>query len=176
MLTLLYVGHRVSLGKLNNAGFTKSNAVGNAQLAANTTLLPYKDKKGVLGGSVAAAVGSDVVGPAGAAASNDAVVGIFMNDAAGNPFENSPAAASGVCPYVAGMGVYEVDVFETHDVAGNPIALPQVGEKLYSSQNGLLTTAAGLSGGVVPAGATVIGIVTGAPTGSNLVLRFEMRI
>jgi hypothetical protein len=176
MLTLLYVGHRVSLGKLNNSAFTKSNSSGNLQLANNTTLLPYRDIAGVLGGSVAAAVGSDIIGPAGAAASNDAVVGIFMNNAAGNPFENSPAAASGICPYVSGMGVYEVDIFETCDVSGNPISLPQVGDKLYSSQNGLLTTAAGLAGGTVPNGATLIGIVTSAPTGSNMIMKFELRI
>jgi hypothetical protein len=175
-LTILYVGHRVSLGALNNAAFTKSNATGNPQLANNQTLIQYADTKGVLGGSVAAAVGSGLIGPAGAAGPSDAVVGLFINNAAGNPFENSPAAASGVGPYVSGMGVYDVDIFETQDIAGNPITLPQVGEKLYSSQNGLLTTERGLAGGVAPAGSTVIGIVLVAPSGSNMIMRFELRI
>jgi len=176
MLTILYVGHRSSLGELNNAAFTKSNATGNPQLVNNQTLLQYQDTVGVLGGSVAASVGSDLIGPAGAAGPSDAVVGLFLNNAAGNPFENSPAAASGVGPYAFGMGTFEVDVFETCDTSGNPIQLPQVGEKLYSSQNGFLTTVRGLSGGVAPSGATVIGIVTVAPSGSNLIMRFDMRI
>lgn len=176
MLNILYVGKRTSLGKLTNLAFNKSNASGNAQLEANLTLAPYRDVAGVLGGSIAAAVGSDVIGPAGAAGASDSVVGLFINNAAGNPFENSPAAASGVGPYVSGMGTFEVDVFETHDVDGDPIQLPQVGEKLYSSQNGLLTTVRGLAGGTAPSGATVIGIVTVAPSGSNLMMRFDMRI
>lgn len=176
MLNILYVGKRTSLGKLTNSAFTKSNATGNDQLVANLTLAPYRDVVGVLGGSVASAAGSDLVGPAGAAGASDSVLGLFINNAAGNPFENSPAAASGVGPYVSGMGTFEVDIFETHDVDGNPIQLPQVGEKLYSSQNGLLTTVRGLSGGSAPAGATVIGIVTVAPSGNNLLMRFDMRI
>lgn len=176
MLNILYVGHRSTLGLLNNAGFTKSNAVGNPQLANNQTLIPYQDIKGVLGGSVAAIAGNDVIGPAGAAGPDDKVIGLFINNAAGNPFENSPAASSGYCPYVCGMGEYEVDVFETQDVTGAPIPLPQPGEKLYSSQNGLLTTVNGLPGCVVPAGATAIGIVTTGPTGSNLIMRFKLLI
>lgn len=175
-LNILYVGHRVALGALTNAAFTKSNATGNPQLVNNQTLIQYQDISGVLGGSVAAAVGSGLIGPAGAAGDSDAVVGIFINNAAGNPFENSPAAASGNGPYVSGMGVYDTDVFETQDVSGNPITLPQVGEKLYSSQNGFLTTVRGLSGGTAPAGSTVVGIVLVAPTGSDMMMRFELRI
>jgi hypothetical protein len=173
-LSILYAGHRNSLGKLNNAAFTKSNATGNPQLAANLTLIPYASTLGVLGGSVAAAVGSDIIGPG--SAPNDAIVGLFINNAAGNPFENSPAAASGSGPYVNGMGSYETDIFETHDTTGAPILLPQVGELLYCSQNGLLTSVRGLSGGVAPAGSTIIGIVTVAPSGSSLSMRFDMRI
>jgi len=176
MLQILLAGHRTSLGQLTNAAFTKSNATGNAQLVANLTLAPYRNVVGALGGSVAAIVGSDLIGPAGAAASGDGVVGLFINDVAGNPFENSPAAASGMGPYVNGTDTYEVDIFETHDTSGNPIQLPQPGELLYSSQNGLLTSIRGLSGGTAPTGATVIGIVTAAPNSSNLVLRFDMRI
>jgi len=176
MLNILYVGHRDSLGLLSTAGFTKSNATGNLQLVNNQTLVPYQDIVGVLGGSVAAVAGDDTIGPAGAAGPTDKVLGIFINNAAGNPFENSPAGASGLCPYVSGMGEYEVDIFETQDVNGNPITLPQAGDKLYSSQNGLLTTVNGLTGCVVPDGSTVIGIVTVAPTGSNLLMRFKLVI
>lgn len=162
------------MGSLNNAAFTKSNATGNPQIIANLTLMPYATQTGVLGGSVAAAAGSDIIGPGGGP--TDAIVGLFINDAAGNPFENSPAAASGIGPYVSGMGSFEVDVFETADTTGAPIVLPQVGEYLYCSQNGLLTSVRGLSGGVAPSGAVVIGIVTLAPSGSSLVMRFDMRI
>lgn len=175
-IEILLVGHRTSLGKLNSAAFTKSNVTGNPQLIANTTLIPFQEIKGSLGGSVAAAVGSDVIGPAGSAAADDAVVGVFINDVAGNPFENSPAASSGFGPYLNGTGTFSVDIFETHDTSGSPITLPQVGEKLYSSQNGLLTSIRGLTGGMAAAGSTVIGIVTVAPTASNPIMRFDMRI
>lgn len=176
MLNILYVGHRESTGKLSNVGFTKSNAVGNPQLVNNQTLIPYQDIKGVLGGSVAAIVGDDVIGPSGTAGSTDKVVGLFINNAAGNPFENSPAAASGIAPYVSGMGVYETDIFETQDTSGNPITLPQAGEKLYSSQNGLLTSERGLTGGVAPAGSTIIGVVLVAPSSSSLLMRFKLLV
>ena len=173
-LSILYVGRRNSLGNLNDAGFTRSNTSGNAQIAANTTLLPYSTIVGVLGGSIAAMVASDVVGPADGP--TDAIVGLFLNNAAGNPFENSPAAASGVAPYISGTGSYEVDIYETADTSGNPITLPLVGEFLYSSQNGLLTSSRGLSGGTVPAGSTIIGIVTVAPTVGAPIMRFDLRI
>lgn len=128
----------------------------------------------MLGGSIAATVGSDVIGPGDGPA--DSIVGLFINNAAGNPFENSPAAASGLAPYCSGMGSYEVDIYETADTSGNPIMLPQVGEFLYCSQNGLLTSYRGLAGGSVPGGSTIIGIVTVAPTASSPIMRFDMRI
>lgn len=173
-LNILYVGHRNSLGALNDAGFNQSNATGNPQIVANSSLIPYQDIVGALGGSVAAAVGSDVIGPGDGP--TDAIVGLFINNTAGNPFENSPAAASGIAPYISGTGSYEVDIYETADTSGNPIMLPQVGEFLYCSQNGLLTSVRGLAGGVVPDGSTIIGMVTVAPTASSPILRFDMRI
>lgn len=171
-LRILYVGHRNSIGQLNNPGFDQVNDSGNPQKASNSLVLGASE--GVLGGSVAAAKGSNVIGPASGA--DDAVVGIFINDAAGNLFESTSAASSGVAPYVNGMGTYEVDVYETTDTSGTPIALPTVGEKLYASQNGLLTTVLGLAGAAVPAGATVIGVVTKAPTATDIFMRFELRI
>lgn len=171
-LRILYVGHRNSIGELSEDGFTQDNEVGNAQKASNA--LAIGAPKGALGGSVAAAVSSGIIGPA--IGPDSAIVGLFINDAAGNLFESTSAASSGIAPYVNSMGTFEVDVYETTDTSGSAIALPSVGEKLYASQNGLLTTEAGLSGGTVPAGSTAIGIVTKSPSSTDLFLRFELRI
>jgi hypothetical protein len=171
-LRILYVGHRNSIGELSEDGFTQDNEVGNPQKESNP--LVVDSPKGILGGSVAAAVESGVIGPA--TGPDDSVVGLFINDAAGNLFESTTAASSGVAPYVDSFGTFESNLYETTDTSGNPIPLPQVGDKLYASQNGLLTTAAGLPGGTIPAGATVVGVVTKAPTSTDIFMRFALRL
>ena len=135
----------------------------NSTLSAATPL-------GVLGGSVAAvsggasytAVPCNLVTPA---------VGLFVNNAAGNAFENSPAVASGVVSIIKGMASVEVDVYETYGCAhGNTAATAYaVGDKLYSSAYGLLTNNASTD-------ATVIGIVTKIPTVASPNLGLDMRI
>ena len=177
ILKILYVGTRNTIEALESAAFTKVNhdpAI--PQLAANTTTALVK-KLGLLAGSVVAVKGSGVIGAAGAAGVNDNVVGLMVNDAAGNAYESSSAAASGKGVYVCNMGVYEASIYETANVAGVSIMGSYVvGAKLYSSANGLLTTAAGLAGGSAPAGSTVIGIVMKVPSATDLALRFNMRI
>ena len=74
---------------LDAAAFTQDNFPSgrvNSTLSAETS-------KGVLGGSVAGISGNFEI----AAASETATpVGWFLNDAVGNPFENSPAVFGGV--------------------------------------------------------------------------------
>lgn len=170
LLRILYLGIRNSIEELNDAAFTKSNRVGNAQLVANTTLADVQ-KLGVLAGSVAAVKGSGVVGAG--SGPTDAVVGIFVNDAAGNAYESTSAAASGKGVYVHGMGTYEVGIYETHNPAGDTALTYAAGNLLYCSQNGLLTVAGGVSS---TTGAVVVGIVTKAPTASDPVLRFNLKV
>lgn len=170
LLRILYLGIRNSIEELNDAAFTQSNRVGNAQKVANTTLSDVQ-KLGVLAGSVAAVKGSGVVGAA--SGPTDAIVGLFVNDAAGNAYESTSAAASGKGVYVHGMGTYEVGIYETHNPAGDTALTYAAGNLLYCSQNGLLTVAGGVSS---TTGAVVVGVVTKAPTASDPVLRFNLRV
>ena len=92
LLKILYLGIRNSIEELESAAFTKVNNSGNAQLAANTTTHNV-NKLGLLAGSVVASKGNGVIGAG--AADNDAVLGLMVNDASGNAYESSSAAASG---------------------------------------------------------------------------------
>lgn len=172
LLKILYLGIRNSIEMLDDSSFTKSNKVGNAQLVANTTLADVQ-KLGVLAGSVAAAKGEGVVGAG--SGPTDAVLGLFVNDAAGNAYESTSAAASGKGVYVMGMGVYEVGIYETHNAAGSASILSNytAGKELFCSQNGLLTVAEGLSSAT---NAKVMGVITKAPTASNPVMRFNLKM
>jgi len=172
-LKILYLGVRNSIEGLEAAAFTKTYA--GTQLVNNPTVKDVK-KLGCLAGSVAAVHGSGVLGAG--TGPQDAVVGLYVNDLAGNAYESSSAAASGKGVYVMGMGTYEVGVFETHDATNNPAldiwASYAPGAKLYCSANGLLTTAAGLA--QPGAGDVVVGVLVKAPTPADPILRFNMRM
>jgi hypothetical protein len=163
-LTILIRTQLSSIPVLTDACFTKlnygANAGGNSTLSVNTP-------RGVLGGSVAAvSPGLDYTVVPGTTTLQP--VGLFVNDAAGAAFENSPAVASGKVAVIKGMASVEVDVYETNETNAAPIAYA-VGDKLYSSAQGLLTTTdAGTQ--------TVIGIVTKAPSTASPTLGLDERI
>lgn len=155
-----------SLYELDKSCFTKSNTtLVNANtvypnIAADVDVNPI----GVLGGSVAAVkVGDDknyTVYPADGTAGYKAI-GLFVNNAFGNPFDNSPAVASNKIAIAQKLASVEVDVYEDEEFA--------IGDKLYASANGYLTKTAG-------ADATVIGVVTKVPSASDPFLGLEMLI
>jgi len=175
LLRILYLGTRNSMEGLEDAAFTKSNRVGNNQLVNNTTLADVQ-KLGCLAGSVAAVKGEAVLGAG--AGPTDAIVGLYVNDLAGNAYESTSAAASEKGVFVMGMGTYEVGIFESHDEPGTSSIMSHYtyGEKLYCSKNGLLTVEEGLTGGSAVAADVVIGIITKAPTASDPVMRFNLRV
>lgn len=175
LLKILYLGTRNSIEGLEDAAFTKSNRVGNLQLQNNTTLADVL-KLGCLAGSVAAVKGEAVLGAGNGP--TDAIVGLYVNDLAGNAFESTSAAASEKGVFVMGMGTYEVGIFETQDYAGTGSIMSQytAGKLLYCSRNGLLTVVEGLNGATAPAGSVVMGIITKAPTSSDPVMRFNLRM
>jgi hypothetical protein len=166
-LTILIRGHLSSLPKLADACFTKDN-YGDG---TNTTM-SVNTPRGVLGGSVAAVApaptGGDYTVVPGTRAL--AALGLFVNDAAGAAFENAPAVASGKVTVMKGMASVEVDVFETQQAANHalPIAYA-IGQKLYASDNGLLTNEASTDG-------TVLGIVTKIPVTASPTLGLDMRV
>jgi len=163
-LRILFVGVRNTVGVLSNDSFTQANpphVVAAATVSTSPGLLA--NTLGVLSGSIAftrpdavlngnAPVGGPEygvnAGTAGtltdAQASGVQEVGVFINNAAGNPFENTPAAASGKGPYVSSQGTYGNGLFETQALAATAglaqgAALSyQVGAPLIASVNGYL--------------------------------------
>jgi hypothetical protein len=151
-LSVLIHGQQNSLPVLEDAGFTKVNAGANATVGVNTPL-------GVLGGTVASYSADYTVGAADEASN---IAGLFLNNAAGAAFENSPAVASGKVTVLKGNASVEVDVY-ADDVTGLA-----VGADLYSDADGFLT-------GVAGSGA-IIAVVTKVPSVSSPTLGLDMRI
>lgn len=155
-LRILYSLIKDSICSLSADGFTQSNPSVVSTVGAVSTTIPVNVKKGVLGGSVAFTrpdVGANVVGGAtlvsAAYVAGTRPLGLFINDAAGNANENTPAVASGKSPFVRGGAVgvklYETAVQTTTSVGGGTGATVgtsityAVGDVLYASVNGLLT-------------------------------------
>lgn len=176
-LRILHVGVRNTVGVLTDDAFTQTNP---PIITTASTISSNVDTSvlGVLSGSVAiarndqgsnfvggcgsstviAATGGGVLGAADATGLSGRTVqplGLFINSAAGNAYENQPAAASGKGPYVSAMGTYASQLFETQAlVAFGALAqggdLPYAtGIPLIASLNGYLMPAAVWSGAAV---------------------------
>lgn len=130
-LRILHVGVRNSVGILTNDAFTQTNP---PVITTQTSTKIDTTAVGALSGSVAITrpdVGSNYIGGAGTAAMQTAYkqggasdhlslnghgfqpLGIFINSAAGNSYENLPASASGKGPYVSSQGTYANSLYET---------------------------------------------------------------
>lgn len=165
-LRILNLGIRNSIGVLTTDAFTQANPTAvatNVSTRVDTTL------HGVLSGSVAFTrpdAGSNFIGGPGSNAVQVAIaaapiqnqgyrpLGLFINSALGNSFENQPGVASGLGPYVCGMGTYGDALYETamigDAVGGDPaagVAIVYVnGQRLIASRNGFLLPATQLTG------------------------------
>jgi len=162
-LTILIRTQLNSIPVLSDDCFTKQNyGVGpaNATLSVNTP-------RGVLGGMVAGISPgvdytvfpcTDVLRP----------VGLFVNDAAGAAFENSPAVASGKIAVIKGLASVEVDVYATTDSNAAPIVY-LVGDLLYCDAQSFLTSEPSSD-------LTIIGLCTKQPRTASPTLGLDMRI
>lgn len=127
-------------------GFTQSNPPVVTSAANKSTTIPVNVKKGVLGGSVAFTrpdIGANTVGGpvlvGGSYVAGVRPLGLFLNDAQGNAWENVPAAASGKAPFLRG-GAVGVKLYETQQQTGGNSGLTwAVGDRVYASVNGYLT-------------------------------------
>lgn len=151
-LRILHVGVRNTTNRLTDDAFTQVNppiVTTTSTISSNvdTTTL------GVLSGSVAFSrpdKGSNYVGGNKEGLSNALhetyvrPLGLFINNAAGSPYGNQPAAASGKGPYVSGQGTYGSGLFETQALAGLSGLLIGAdltylnGMELIASRNGYL--------------------------------------
>jgi hypothetical protein len=145
-LRILHVGVRNTVGILTDDAFTQSNGpvVTYTATIANTSAGYNSSVLGVLSGSVAFArpdQGDNYIGGPVAPVGTSGVrpLGVFINTAAGNDFENQPAVASGKGPYVSAQGTYGNQLYETDNLNGGAALTYAAGDRLYASQNGYLT-------------------------------------
>lgn len=157
-LRLLNVGIRNSLGVLTDDAFTQANPVA---VATGVSTRLNTTKVGVLSGSVCFTrpiSGNNFVGGPGTATIQTAYqgnalhaasyrpLGLFENSAQGNPYENTPAVASGMGPYVSAMGtygsgLYETDIIATVADAGGGAGTFAIGDDLtYNTGNELIAS------------------------------------
>ena len=147
-LRLLHVGIRNTVGVLTTDSFTMTNPVGAlaGAYAAPTSAGFDSSVLGILSGSCAYTRGdqgpNEIGGPDGSAAGSDpagiVLLGVFINTAAGNDFENQPAVASDKGPYVSGQGTYANSLYETSSNASAALTYT-AGDYLYASANGFIT-------------------------------------
>lgn len=176
-----HIGVRNSVGILAPDGYTQPNPLVTTAGSISSTLSGIT-QVGVLGGSVAftrpGAGNGFIGGPSTTPWTGRLPLGIFINDANGNAFENTPGVASGRAPYFSGQGCFGVSIWETEDLDGSTGALTYAaGDRLYASRNGLLTNALITDNlAEATATATVIGVVKVAPDADNSLLVFDLRI
>lgn len=167
-----------SKGDIVASGLTQNNRVGNDQ-KANNSRLNSNTNVGILAGSVVAVAGNGTIGACAGDSSSvyDKAVGIAVNDAVGNAYESSSAVASGRCVYLHGSGaVFKTDIYETVATDGTTAVTYTAGDKLYPSQNGLITNSSGMANTPDANYNTNVGILLSAPTVSDAYMTVQMRI
>jgi len=165
-LRILHVGVRNTVGILTDDAFTQTNP----PIVTDTSTISESAGMdtatlGVLSGSVAFArgdVGSNYIGGAVAVGVSDYLLnplGLFINTAVGNAYENTPGVASGKGPYVSSQGTYGNSLYETQSQAGGG-AYNKGDDLTYTTGMALM---ASLNGYLQPAqdaaGTTLVGTV-----------------
>ena len=189
-IQLFHMGCRNALGIATADAFTQANPPIVTTAANVSTTLTGITSLGVLGATVAFTrpdagngfIGGPIqVGAAYVAAQKP--LGLFLNDAAGNAFENTPAVASGRIPYVSAQSVVGVSLWETQQQIGGSAALTwAAGDFVYASVNGLLTNRIedayqyNVVGQNDPDFVTVMGVVKVAPDANNSLMVVDMRV
>lgn len=190
-LRLLHAGKRNTVGVVTDDSFTQANP---PVVAANASAQVDTTSRGVLSGSVAYVrqdagenfIGGPTAGSdnAGADDGRQRPLGVFINSANGNAYENTPASASGKCPYMSSQGTYGNSLFETLNLNSGAALTYVGGDSLVGSYNGYLTnvTAANNSHDV-DHGATDLGgnayeiaILKMAPDATQNELVYDQRI
>jgi hypothetical protein len=211
-LRILYSLFKDSITSLSPDGFTQNNPNVVTTASAVSTTIPVNVKKGVLGGSVAFTrpdIGENTTGGAvlvsSAYVTNTRPLGIFINDALGNSYENTPGPASGKGPFLrggsCGVKLYETQKQTTNSFSGGAVGTSGVvgtalvyspGQRLYASVNGYLTndwtdsyefawintslSGSGSSGHCIEPDTTCLGVVLAQPDSTSTELFAELRV
>lgn len=165
----------------------KTLAALDARMGFSTTLAGI-NKVGVLGGSIAFTrpdAGNGCHGGpikiGGNYVATQRPLGIFINDAVGNAYENTPGPASYRGPYVKGQSTVGVMLWETQQQIGGfgPLSYA-VGNRLYASVNGLLTNriedAYEYRVVMDPDNVTIMGVLRVMPDAANTFLVVDLRV
>jgi hypothetical protein len=191
-LRLLHVGIRNTNAILTDDAFTQTNPpIVTTSAPPLTTISSNVDTAvlGVLSGSVAFTrpdEGSNYVGgpnEPGAGLLNALCtkpVGLFINNAVGNAYENTPGPASGLGPYVSAMGTYASQLFETQAPAAAG-AYAQYADLVYTSgmslmasRNGYLIPAQDSAGATLAATASFSSEVTNGAASATTIAILRM--
>jgi hypothetical protein len=189
-IQLFHVGVRNALGIATPDAFTQANPPVVPTVANVSTTLAGITSLGVLGATVAFTrpdAGNGFIGGpvliATVYQARQKPLGLFLNDAVGNPYENTPAVASGRIPYCSAMSVVGVTLWETQIQIGASTDLTyNNGDFVYASVNGLLTNRIEdayqyrVIGQSDPDFVTVMGVVKVAPDASNSLMVLDMRV
>jgi hypothetical protein len=205
-LRILYSVFKDTIPVLAPDGYTQFNPnVITTVPAAISTTLPANVKRGVLGGSVAFTrpdAGGNTDGGAVLVNAhfvmNARPLGLFINDALGNAYENTPGVASGKCPHLRG-GSCGVKLYETAQQTtvgggnvGDPLVAYANGQFLYASVNGYLTnrwqdsyeyqwithagSGSGVAGAAIEPDVTRMGTVLSPPDSHGIEMFVQLRL
>ena len=192
-LRLLHAGKRNTVGVLTDDSFTQANPPHQPVAGVGVSAQVDTTALGVLSGSVAFAradAGENFIGgptdSVALAAASEKCLGVFINSANGNAFENTPGSASGKGPYMSSQGTYGNSLFETANLAGGAALTYAAGDVLVASLNGYLTNvlaannshnrAHGVADAMGAAFAETIGILKMAPDATQNELVYDQRI
>lgn len=159
-------GNRFGIMDLVEDAFTQDNL--DHMFPPNDTLNEETTPKGVLGGSVAGLHGDLLAGKADA---THRPIGLFLVDAQDFDFVGTSAAGSGKLTVLQGMGIYEVDIYETRNCANSQDLVYSAGDNLFSSERGFLTTEPGA--GFL---CELIAVCVKAPTTADSTMWLALRI
>jgi hypothetical protein len=183
---IFHVVTRNAFGAMTTDSLTQLNPPKVSSTHTSTTLATVT-KVGVLGSSVAFTrpdAGNGLHGGPNTASYTAGCrpLGIFINDAVGNAFENTPGVASGRAPYLCGSGTcIGLSVYETKTQLSGPTTVTYAaGDLVFASVNGYVTNvladAYEGTGGSNVTPVTVLGVVKVAPDSTTTMLVIDLRV
>jgi len=132
-LKSVYPCLRTGYPYLNPSAFQRRN-FGNPTMTSSRITVDTPD--GVLAGMWGKFIGNYIVDVTDR---TSVTAGLFLLSSSGNPFENTPAVASGKLSFGIDTGQFETDIYETRNEANTLDLNYTHNQYIYVSRNGLIT-------------------------------------